>query len=471
MQKEPDYYRLAIIDDDVNIQNTNFGGISEFTAEGKRFQCKFINDPAAFVEGLTYLDEVADAILLDINFDGASQQHLKGIPGPKRKAGVRLIKILKRIDPIVPVLIFSSISDQNIAFEAGLMQADDFISKGSVTDEVEAAQQRGDTELLELGRRIRRAWVSSIQNPIYDPDHLKIADNFAKSYEDDEQQKVSTVAYYHLENELIVSTIKEILSVKADDEPLNILDLGCGTGRIECLIASMPEIAKTTNVTAIDFSPNMLRGLRSNKVDLPNLTVLRGPVEAFCLNDCGLEKNYYDLIIAGFGFLSYVNYKFVLSPVQKGLGGLGLMLRPGGKLIASVYNENSLIYDVIAGSQLTKEEISIAAVVDVNAGILRVGAYKILCEAFSISRLCRLIRQAGLFVSTDSVMTFPSQHLSINNKHCQEGRLDGFVRGGDPQFPLGFFNQQLYEQDIILSKYLKNRGHYIVAVASRQANP
>ena len=113
MQKEPDYYRLAIIDDDVDIQNKIFGGMPEFTSEGKRFQCKFINNPADFVEGLTYLDEVADAILLDINFDGASDQHLKGIASykDKEKAGISLIKILKRIDPIVPVLMFSNISD------------------------------------------------------------------------------------------------------------------------------------------------------------------------------------------------------------------------------------------------------------------------------------------------------------------------------------------------------------------------
>jgi len=472
MIREPEVYSVVVIDDDKGIMAESgiFGGLSEFTCEGKRFQCRHLASPSEAVDGLTYLDLMADVVLLDINFEGASREDLKGIQGPNEKAGLEILRSLKRIDPLIPVLMLSSIDEPDIVFESGSANADAYLPKVQLRRETQQARERGDIELTGLGRQIRQAWLRCAEHPMYDPDHLTIANRFAGDYDISEQEKVATVAYYHYENELIIRALTELSESAHDNSPVEVLDLGCGTGRIEHLIAASPHLLERVHVTAIDFSANMLREFRAGPPQLPHLTVLRGPIEAFCTYQTELAPNTFDLIIAGFGFFSYVNYKIALPAFKKRLGrfsGVASFLKPGGKMLVSVYNENSLNYDVIAKRQLPNEDRAIAAVMDKSSGVLAVDDYEIACDSFEPSRLIRLLRQTGLAVAPEDVSTFPTVHLTLNNRECQSSAQPGFVRGGDPLFTHGLFNEALYCQDLAFSQSCSGRGHYVVATARR----
>jgi SAM-dependent methyltransferase/DNA-binding NarL/FixJ family response regulator len=463
---EPNVYNVAIVDDDKSIIKEKFQGLSSFTCEGKTFQCKHHRNPSKFIEQLTFLDETVDVVLLDMDFSECSADELKGISGEKDRMGIAILKALKRMDPAIPVLILSSIKDSKVVFSSGSAHADDYISKNEVIEETSKAVKENHKELVSLGRRIRRAWLSCAENPLYDSDHLKVANQFSENYEDAEQEKVATVAYYHFENQLILDTVRELLKNQRG-VPLKILDLGCGTGRVEQLLASQPDIAKNVDVTATDFSPGMLRQFRKKLPELPHMNVLRGPVESFCTYESELPKNHFDLIIAGFGFLSYVNYKLVLPPAKNTVVGLGSLLRPGGQLLVSVYNEHSLAYDVIARSKFAKDELPVAAVVDLQTGILNVDRHRIVCDSFDLPRLTRTLRQAGLFLDASTVHSFPTLHLCLNNQEHDKGQKAGFVCGGDALFPKGVFSSQFFDQDVEASKYMGNRGHYWVALARR----
>ena len=104
---------------------------------------------------------------------------------------------------------------------------------------------------------------------------------------------------------------------------------------------------------------------------------------------------------------------------------------------------------------------------DKSSGVLAVDDYEIACDSFEPSRLIRLLRQTGLAVAPEDVSTFPTVHLTLNNRECQSGTQSGFLRGGDPLFQHGLFNEALYRQDLAFSQYGTGRGHYVVAMARR----
>lgn len=467
MSSEPTVYQVAVIDDVDTVLADHFEGLERFTGEGIEFNLKHYRDPASFIKGLTYLDCVADAILLDVNFEYCSPAELAGISGPSAKAGLSILRALKRIDPLVPVLMLSSIDDPSVVFFSGQAHADDYIPKAEVRKEALKAKSEGNQELLTLARKIRRAWLACTENPMYDAEHLTIADRFSGNYDKDEQKKVATIAYYHFENEMIISKVQSLIPTNTGSAPLQILDLGCGTGRVERLLASIPSLCDKVAVTAIDFSPGMLRVFREKQIESLSLQIFRGPIESFCVFESELPKAHFDIIIAGFGFLSYVNYKLVLPPVQNEPMGLTSFLKPGGHLLVSVYNEKSLIYDVIARSHFVNEDLAIAAVMDPYAGVLNVTEHKIVCDSFDFLRLSRLLRQAGLFIDASNTHSFPTMHLCLNNTLCESNHELGFMRGGDMLFPEGLFNQQIYDQDVNASGYFQDRGHYWVGWARR----
>ncbi|GAH09453.1 unnamed protein product, partial [marine sediment metagenome] len=173
----------------------------------------------------------------------------------------------------------------------------------------------------------------------------------------------------------------------------------------------------------------------------------------------------FDFAILGFGLLSYVKYADVLVPHipdSDKWGGVVDLLKDNGGLLFSVYNENSNAYRVVQSRQYSEDSLSIAAMMDLSGGFLRVGNRHFACEAFSLQQTVRLMQRAGLCVDTENdVGTFPQLHLVCDNTVAHSKWKK------DPVFPLGVFNPNLYEADIAHSRIESDHGHYIIGVGWR----
>lgn len=99
-------------------------------------------------------------------------------------------------------------------------------------------------------------------------------------------------------------------------EPANILDLGCGTGRLLNRLASQLQTLKGTG---LDLSPQMIGQARRSNRHHPRLIFLEGNAEALPFAD-----EQFDAVFNSFSFLHYPNPERVLAEV-------GRVLRPSGR--------------------------------------------------------------------------------------------------------------------------------------------
>jgi SAM-dependent methyltransferase len=335
----------------------------------------------------------------------------------------------------------------------------------------------------ELYSRISQAVTQCRQRSVYDHEHRTAADAFAPVYDQEEQKKCATIAYYHFENQLIRETINRLVQnlSKRARRRLTVLDLGCGTGRIEACLAGM-ECRGQLEVAAVDFSGAMLReaykklGGLTERCELAfgyplehhddgklHVSLYRAPAE----NIHALKARYsdgFDLAVLGFGLLSYVRSSQVLPfAVQaKPTMGIWALLRAEGELLFSVYNEDSIVYDTVKLNRDYAQDCPIAAIMELEAGRLKVGENRYFeCEAFTLARMSRFLSQAGFDVEESRIETFPTLHLALKNSHS--GTFQPH-----PEFPYGRFDNDLYEYDRRLSMMFRDRGHYLVGVAVKK---
>ncbi len=119
--------------------------------------------------------------------------------------------------------------------------------------------------------------------------------------------------------------VKQLVSSK----PKNILDVATGTGDF-ALTAF--EILKPAKITGIDISEGMLEIARKKieKAGLQeNIEVLKGDSEAILFAD-----NTFDAVTVAFGVRNFEN-------LEKGLGEIRRVLKPGGKLIILEFTKPS----------------------------------------------------------------------------------------------------------------------------------
>ncbi len=436
------------------------------------------SDPDEFLMKLTRGELHGYSLLLDVNFSDmpGSVRALRmtdTLNDLRRYWGEDVLRTVKRIDPDFPVIVLSALGDRALPFEAGHYGADDFIRKDEITPR-------------ELHSRILQAVAQCRQRSVYDHEHLVAADAFAPVYDQEEQKKCATIAYYHFENELIreiVSRMAKELSKRARRR-IAILDLGCGTGRIEECLARM-DCRGQLDVAAVDFSGGMLGQAHQKLAGLPDrcdvafgyplehqddgklhVSLYRAPAE----NIHAMKARYpngFDLAILGFGFLSYVRSWQVLPfAVQvRPTTGLWPLLREEGRLLFSVYNEHSIVYQVMKSSLSRdySQDCPIAAIMELEAGRLRVGENRYFeCEAFTPARMMRFLNQAGFDVEESQIKTFPTLHLALKN--TQSGTFTPH-----PEFPYGRFDVNLYEYDRRLSMMFSDRGHYLLGVAVKRS--
>ena len=108
----------------------------------------------------------------------------------------------------------------------------------------------------------------------------------------------------------------------------NVLDLGCGTGRLLNRLANQfPEITGT----GLDLSPQMLRVARQNNRHRPRLIYLEGNAE-----NLPFVEGQFDAVFNTISFLHYPQPDQVLKEVAR-------VLSPGGKfyLVDITFNNSS----------------------------------------------------------------------------------------------------------------------------------
>ena len=146
----------------------------------------------------------------------------------------------------------------------------------------------------------------------------------------------------------------------------NVLDLGCGTGRLlDRLANQFPEIT----ATGLDLSPQMLRVARQNNRHRPRLIYLEGNAEHL-----PFAEGQFDAVFNTISFLHYPQPEQVLNEVAR-------VLSPGGKfyLVDITFNNSSLCQitphsptGIRFYSQKQREEMGN------NAGLNCVGHYDLL---------------------------------------------------------------------------------------------
>jgi demethylmenaquinone methyltransferase/2-methoxy-6-polyprenyl-1,4-benzoquinol methylase len=102
-------------------------------------------------------------------------------------------------------------------------------------------------------------------------------------------------------------------------EGLNVLEPGCGTGRLTEILSD--RVGKEGSVTALDISPKMIAEVRRRAANRANIETHLCPVEHY-----PMEENDYDLILCHQVFPHFNDKKKVLKILSK-------TLKPNGRLI------------------------------------------------------------------------------------------------------------------------------------------
>ncbi len=490
-----DVIRAVFVDDEAPSEAQQLFGVPREqetelkTTSGNSLLIRAESDPDALLRHLTIGGGwPADVVLLDVDFSHSKSEHLtlsdavEANDYPPDRWGFAILKTIKRIDPDLPVLMLTVQREPTISFQAGQDQADGYFLKERLRSVPPGANEARRAALDDLWGQVNLARTACQRRAIYDHEHKDTANQFAEEYDADERRKLATVAYYHFENDLINDQVTRLLETPPRDRRLRVLDIGCGTGRVEESLACRPDRDRI-DVAAIDFAEKMVHMAAAKlskhaRVQLMvgstvppgadqqlHVSLFRAPAERLTF----LEQRYpdgFDLAVLGFGFLSYVKYADVLlaCPQKPPVGGVVPLLRDNAPLIFSVYNENSAVYERIASFDDPDDELPIAALMDLSEGRLKVAEHYFACEAFTPARMMRFLRQAGLSVAPENVYTFPTAHLMMCNSDAK--RLPC-----DPDFPpTGRFDRWLYGLDRDLSKVINERGHYVVGVARKVAN-
>ncbi|MBD2437440.1 class I SAM-dependent methyltransferase [Nostoc sp. FACHB-110] len=99
-------------------------------------------------------------------------------------------------------------------------------------------------------------------------------------------------------------------------QPANILDLGCGTGRLlDRLAIKFPDLRGT----GLDLSPNMLRMARLSNRHHPRLIYIEGKAESLPFGE-----GQFDAVFNTISFLHYLEPQQVMREVSR-------VLTPGGR--------------------------------------------------------------------------------------------------------------------------------------------
>jgi len=140
------------------------------------------------------------------------------------------------------------------------------------------------------------------------------------------------------------NTVGRILRLSSDRDPLSILDLACGTGKISAsILKSVPEKA---HITLVDFNP---RTLNKARMYLGNHSSL----DFCCVNAYDIGRKFareFDIVVC-LDFLHHVSrLRLLLGVIREVLTPSGVLI--GNALAAETYRELDRIkYGILKSSR------------------------------------------------------------------------------------------------------------------------
>jgi ubiquinone/menaquinone biosynthesis C-methylase UbiE len=159
---------------------------------------------------------------------------------------------------------------------------------------------------------------------------------------------------------------KRLLEYVDLPNPVNILDLGCGTGRLlQRLATQFPKLQGT----GLDLSVNMVRQARLSNHHHPRLIFLEGKAESLPFGN-----GQFDAVFNTISFLHYPEPKQVLNEVSR-------VLSPGGNFYLVDFtftsNKESPILSIASGSVKFYSPHQ-RAILGTSAGLLCMNHYYLL---------------------------------------------------------------------------------------------
>jgi ubiquinone/menaquinone biosynthesis C-methylase UbiE/ActR/RegA family two-component response regulator len=402
-----------------------------------------VQSPRQALEQFRFSEVQPDLIVLDVNFHGVEDEVRKDFPNQDaRVLGVHLLEILRRMDPDIPIVILTAFGNLNTAFGAGHHQANAFYTK-------EESFQDGSVIETRLKALLNESRYT------YDREQQQLAEKVADSYRDLEAGSPGTIAYWYFEEQKLIETVQLI-----DKPDVHVLDIGIGDGRYpEVLFREFPDKVR---ITGIDFSGKMLNRCRARFSG--ELSSGRLRLERCIAEQLPFDEDSFDVVIAGFGFLSYSTSPRVLASIHR-------VARPDAHVLLGSYNYDALFYDIWKNELLSAENVPISGRIDRDRGTLHLGQHTIGVRPATVHETKRLLLQHNF--DLDSLWTFPTLYASLGADLSK--RL--ITQPIEPSKYHGYndFSPRLYEQDVAHSASLDaqgdHKGYYTLARCHPARNP
>jgi SAM-dependent methyltransferase/prolyl-tRNA editing enzyme YbaK/EbsC (Cys-tRNA(Pro) deacylase) len=268
----------------------------------------------------------------------------------------------------------------------------------------------------QLVKRLKKLFhivLSEIAAPIYD-----------KEYGTD--ANLGTKAIMEFEEVILNSVVGKINYAKDGKGKKIAIDVGCGTGRHSFIIAENFDFDK---IYGFDFSPKMIEQANKTKKKKKEEAKTEDIKKKFnnvifSVADLEYEDIHYendfkgkvDLVVASFGMGSFI------EDTAKILRRYHQWLKPGGKIILSFYNKNSIILQITPNWRDT----SLAAHIDMENSTLQVKLsedilFQIFCKPFDkdIESIIRRVFDIEKVFSYPTTMALLPNSLLKNKKAFQ----------------------------------------------------